>query len=242
MTAPQPADLGPYSGVENLEVMQEAVNYNRYLLATVRRYASTEGPVLDFGAGTGTFALPMGALGFDVTALEPDTSLRRRLDAHGLVTAADLTDLPDGAFEYAYTLNVLEHIEDDAEVLGSLHAKLKPGGRLLIYVPAFPLLFTTMDAKVGHVRRYTRADLLAKVTAAGFRVDVLTYVDSLGFAATLLFKMIGSADGEIDRRMLKLYDRCAFPLSRALDLAVGRWVGKNLLLVAHKATARLAAR
>jgi SAM-dependent methyltransferase len=242
MSAPQPANLGPYSGVENLEVMQEAVNYNRYLLATLRRYSPAEGQVLDFGAGTGTFALPMAGLGFNVTALEPDASLRRRLDARGLTTAADLTALPDGAFEYAYTLNVLEHIEDDAAVLGSLHAKLKPDGRLLIYVPAFPLLFTTMDAKVGHMRRYTRSNLLAKVLAAGFRLDVLTYVDSLGFAATLLFKMLGNADGEIDRRLLKLYDRCAFPVSRALDLIVGRWVGKNLLLVAHKATAGPATR
>ena len=77
--------------------------------------------------------------------------------------------MPDASFNYIYTLNVLEHIEDDAAALRSLHAKLTDGGKLLIYVPAFPVLYTSMDAKVGHVRRYTRDTLMTRVTAAGFQ-------------------------------------------------------------------------
>jgi SAM-dependent methyltransferase len=224
-----------YSGVENLEVMQDAVKYNRFLLATVRRHAPPGGRVLDFGAGTGQFALPMAQLGFDVTALEPDERLRARVASAGVRTIASPGELADASLAYAYSLNVLEHIDDDVAALRELRPKLVPGGQLLIYVPAFPVLYTSMDTKVGHVRRYTRATLIRTVAAAGFAVESVAYVDSLGFFATLLFKYVGGKSGEINRGTLRLYDRVVFPLSRAFDALLGRCLGKNLLLVARKA-------
>ena len=62
----------PYTGIENLEVMREAENYNRYLQSLVARHAGDARRVIDFGAGSGTFAIPCAAAGFDVTAVEPD--------------------------------------------------------------------------------------------------------------------------------------------------------------------------
>lgn len=223
-----------YSGVDNLEVMQEAVNYNRYLLDAVRHYAPTAGKVLDFGAGSGQFAVPLTELGMDVTALEPDQLLQQRLRAKGLRAVGSTQELPDGSFDYIYSLNVLEHIEDDTAALRSLHAKLTPRGKLFIYVPAFPVLYTSMDAKVGHVRRYTRQTLTSRVTAAGFHIERVAYADSVGFFATLLFKAIGNKDGGVSVGALKLYDRLIFPISRALDLVAQHWFGKNLLLACTK--------
>lgn len=223
-----------YGGVENLEIMREAQNYNRYLLSTVRQHAPTRGRILDFGAGNGEFAAPFSALGFDLIAVEPDGPLRHRLHDSGIRVVADPDELPEHSFEYVYTLNVLEHIEDDIGALRQLHSKLIAQGRLLIYVPAFPVLYTSMDAKVGHVRRYTRDTLVARVISAGFSVERVAYVDSLGFFATLLFKLVGNKHGSVSRTALKLYDRFVFPLSRILDTITGRWFGKNLLLLARK--------
>jgi SAM-dependent methyltransferase len=223
-----------YTGVDNLEVMQEAVNYNRYLLDTVRRYAPPQARVLDFGAGGGQFAAPLTGMGLNVTALEPDQLLQQRLRSQGLRAVGSTEELPDASFDYIYTLNVLEHIEDDAAALRSLCAKLTPRGKLLIYVPAFAILYTSMDAKVGHVRRYTRATLVARVHAAGFQVERVVYADSIGFFATLLFKLIGNKDGNVSLSALKFYDRLVFPLSRALDAIAQRWFGKNLLLICAK--------
>jgi SAM-dependent methyltransferase len=223
-----------YTGVDNLEVMQEAVNYNRYLLDIVRRYAPAHGKVLDFGAGGGQFAAPLSKQGMDITALEPDQRLQQRLRTQGIRAVGSTDDVPDGSFDFIYTLNVLEHIDDDVGALRALHGKLVDKGKLLIYVPAFPILYTSMDAKVHHVRRYTRATLLASVRAAGFRIDRVEYVDSIGFFATLLFKLIGNKDGDVSPAALKLYDRTVFPLSRALDLLARRWFGKNLLLTSDK--------
>ena len=222
-----------YTGTENLEVMRDAVNYNRYLLKLIRRHAGNAKRVIDFGAGNGTFAAPISRLGFDVTAVELDDGLRAHLAQQGLRVAASTADLPAQSFDYAYTLNVLEHIPDDVGALRGLRAKLAPGARLLVYVPAFQVLYTSMDANVGHVRRYSRETLLRAVSAAGFAVEAMEYVDSIGFFATLAFKMTDRGSGTVNPRMLRLYDRIIFPVSRALDRLVYRWFGKNLLLVAR---------
>jgi SAM-dependent methyltransferase len=227
-----PSAPTPYTGVENLEVMREAENYNRYLQSLVERHAAGAKRVIDFGAGSGTFAIPCAAAGFDVTAVEPDDRLRTMLAAARIRAVADVAALPDQGFEFAYTLNVLEHIEDDVEALRALRAKLAPQGSLFIYVPAFPVLYTSMDARVRHVRRYTRATLRSSLEAAGFEIVTMRYADSLGFAATLMFKALDDGSGGVNRRLLKLYDRVAFPVSRALDAVTHRWFGKNLLALA----------
>lgn len=227
-----PSAPAPYTGVDNLEVMLEAENYNRYLLELVRRHMGDARRVIDFGAGAGTFAGPVAAFAPELTPVEPDAALRAVLVQRGFAPAAHVRDLPDDAFDYAYTLNVLEHIDDDVGALRELRRKLAPGGRLLVYVPAFPALFTSMDRKVGHVRRYTHDTLVTSVRAAGFRIEDVRYADSLGFIATLAFKLVGNDRGELDRRAIRLYDKIGFPLSRALDTLVSPLFGKNVVLVA----------
>jgi SAM-dependent methyltransferase len=223
----------PYTGVDNLEVMKEAVRYNRYLLALIFEQAGNAKRVLDVGAGAGTFAQPVSQAGFDLTALEPDDGLRAHLTRLGLRAVSTATELAAASFDYAYTLNVLEHITEDVAALRDVRRVLKPGARLLIYVPAFPLLYTSMDAKVGHVRRYRRKTLAGSVTAAGFEVERVEYADSIGFFATLLFRLTDNGRGGINPRMLRIYDRAIFPLSRSLDRLTHRWFGKNLVLVAR---------
>jgi len=227
-----------YTGVDNLEVMAEAENYNRFLLSLVTRHLAPGLRVADFGAGTGTFALPLRGQGVDIVAIEPDTALQARLRQAGIATERDAAALADASLDFIYTFNVLEHIADDGAALRLLARKLKPGGRLLVYVPAFAVLFTQMDHKVGHLRRYRRGGLRALVRGAGLAVDDVRYVDSLGFFATLAYRVLKSnGDGSIDRRALRLYDRLIFPPSRILDRLLSPWLGKNLLLLATKPAA-----
>jgi len=223
-----------YTGTENLEVMKEAVNYNRMLIDVVKRHARRGERVLDFGAGVGTFALPMQRDGYAVECVELDDAQRATLAAQGLTVHRTLEGIRDGSVDFVYTLNVLEHIDDDVGALRDIGRTLREDGRLLVYVPAFPVLFTPMDQRVGHLRRYRRHDLRAKVDAAGFDVLRNDYVDSLGFLATLVYRMTGSRSGAIDRGALRAYDRYVFPMSRRLDLALRHVIGKNLLLIARK--------
>ena len=227
------APVSSYSGRENLEAMKHAGNYNKYLVDLVKRHAR-RGTVLDFGAGAGTFAAPMTEAGYDIACIEPDVDLQAILREQGLGAHADLQQIGAESIDYIYTLNVLEHIEDDAATLNSLAARLRPAGRIMIYVPAFQCLFSSMDRKVGHFRRYRLGSLKTLVENSGLQVEEARYVDSAGFFASLLFKWIGSDSGEISPRSVALYDRLAFPLSRLADRMFCRLFGKNLLVVASK--------
>ncbi len=219
-----------YTGIDVLEVLKDARRYNEFLIDAVRRQAEGRRRLLDFGAGIGTFARAMRAAGFGVSCVEPDLRMAEGLRAEGFETHAAI---PAGkAFDLIYTLNVLEHIEDDAGTLAAFRRALAADGTLYVYVPAFAVLYSAFDKRVGHLRRYRRGDLVAKVRAAGFTVRSARYVDSLGFFAALVYKLIAKDDGAVSPASVRLYDTWFFPLSRLLDGLVGQFFGKNLEVVA----------
>jgi hypothetical protein len=96
------------------------------------------------------------------------------------------------------------------------------------------LLYSAMDRRVGHLRRYRKAPLAQLVARAGLAVDDVRHADSLGFLAAAAFRALGPGSGELDPRALRLYDRWLFPLSRLLDRALSPLAGKNLILLAHR--------
>jgi SAM-dependent methyltransferase/uncharacterized protein YqgC (DUF456 family) len=222
-----------YPGVSNLEAMQAAPNYNAFLTSVLLTRVDVSRPVLDFGAGTGTHASQLRERGVIVRCVEPDPQLRRRLKQEGFVVAGDVLEYGAGSFTSIYSLNVLEHIPDDDEVLRQLFAATEPGGRLILYVPAFQILFSAMDRRVGHIRRYRKGQLHERVRRAGFRVISCRYVDSLGFLAALAYRSLARS-GELDTKSVARYDRFVFPVSRALDRVTARWIGKNLLVEARR--------
>lgn len=223
-----------YAGIGVLEVLKEAVNYNRYLADIIKANLNDAAKVVDFGAGAGTFALPLIHSGVDLICVEPDVSLRGGLSASGATVAASLDEIDDESVDLIYTLNVLEHTSDDAATVRLLTAKLKPGGSLLVYVPAFQMLFSSFDTRVGHLRRYDRESLRRLVATAGLQVTRVRYADSLGFFAALLYRWLNRNGGELDVAAVKLYDRFIFPASCCLDKLVSRSLGKNLILTATK--------
>jgi len=226
-----------YNGIEILEVMDLAVNYNSFLLRQIQRRANKSDHILDFGSGAGQFAVAMREDGYNVTCLEPDPELAARLTDKGFSVISSLDQAGEDVFDYIYTVNVLEHIEDDAASVSTLHKSLKPEGYLFVYVPAFQVLYSSMDRKVGHFRRYRHHGLKALLTGSGFQIHELRYTDSLGFLASLLFKLVGNDEGDINPKALVLYDRVAFPLSRLFDHLAGRFIGKNLLSISQSGKA-----
>lgn len=227
-------EIFTYSGADNLEVMAEARNYNTYLHRLVEQHTTGADHVIDFGAGIGTFAAPLHFAGRKVIAVEPDASQRRHMERLGLHCIEDLSFIEDGWADAIYTVNVLEHVDDDVMALKDLYTKIRSGGKLFIYVPAFQTLFSSMDRKVGHFRRYSLNGLTERVLEAGFNIVKGHYADSLGFFATLLYLWFGSEKGDINRAALKLYDRVVFPVSKFLDVFTSSFFGKNVYLVATK--------
>ena len=135
--------------------------------------------------------------------------------SQGFLPHADPSEVDDDCVAYLFSLNVLEHIEDDTGALADLYRVLEPCGRLFIYVPAFNLLYTSMDSPVGHYRRYRMADLAKFLEQNGFSVDKKAYTDALGFFATLACKLVDNRQpAPLNRRLVRLYDRYLFPSVR----------------------------
>jgi len=214
--------------------MQGALNYNSYLLNLVISETCNASVALDFGAGIGTFASELRKYGTRVVCIEPDCSLRRRLQAMHFEAHDSLDSVPEKSVPYIYSLNVLEHIEDDVGTLRELYQRLMPGGMLLIYVPAFEILFSSADKRVGHKRRYTKSVLVRRLQMVGFEVNQARYVDSLGFLVALLFKVIGNKQGRVSPMALRIFDKWVFPLSVTLDHLMSHVAGKNILVIAHR--------
>lgn len=223
-----------YSGRDNLDVMLEAKNYNKYLLNLVLGQAEKTDSIVDFGAGRGTFCIPLAGMGYHVTCIETDRVLSEQLLDAGLPVNGDLQDMEDGSVDYIYSLNVLEHIDDDEGTIALWFRKLRPNGKLLVYVPAFQSLYSSMDKKVGHFRRYLKADLSAKLSRAGFDPTTVRYTDSIGFFASLVYKYAGSDTGEINREALRFYDKYVYPLSGFLDIFAHGFLGKNVFAICRK--------
>jgi SAM-dependent methyltransferase len=227
-----------YTGTDNLEVMTEAVNYNRFLVDLVVASARPGDRIVDMGAGIGTFATEVAARGYSVLCMEPDPGQAATIANGGLAVVTSVDAIEDGSVDYVYSLNVLEHIEHDEAALSSWSRKLKPDGRMLVYVPAFQSIYSSMDEKVGHFRRYTCRELESKATAAGLRCESSRYADCLGYLAALAYKWFGSDRGDIDRKAVVIYDRFVFPLSRVCDVACGHVFGKNAVLLARRGASR----
>lgn len=234
-TALTPGSAGErYVGRENLEVMETAVNYNRWLVQLAIDSMAGARPVLDFGAGSGTLTRMLKAAGVDLSAVEPDPDMAANLISAGVPAHRSLDTVPDGTIAGIVSFNVLEHIEDDAAALRALHSKLMPGGRLFLYVPAFQILYSSMDRLVGHFRRYRRRQLATQLAKAGFHVVSSRYADSLGFLASLAFRAFGNSSGHVNPSAVRLYDRVAFPASRVLDTLSCGTFGKNVMAIATK--------
>jgi len=221
-----------YTGKDNLEVMSEAFKYNHFLLGMILALAKNDQLIVDFGAGSGTFARSVTMAGHRLLCVEVDNSLAYNLKCQGLTVVRSLDEIEDRSVDFIYSLNVLEHIKDDTAVLHLWNKKLRFGGDVFIYVPAFQFLYSSMDRKVGHFRRYTRSDLCAKVSNAGFRIVEANYVDSLGVLATLAYKAMKRDNGGINSKTLHFYDSYIFPLSRTLDAITCGVIGKNVYVQA----------
>ena len=221
-----------YAGRDNLHAMRAAPRYNNAILCHILDNICG-GRVLDFGAGDGLFAELIAWHGIAPVCVEPDLAMSALLKAKGFTAHASLDSISK-RFEAIYSINVLEHIANDAETLFRLVNLAAPLGRLVLFVPAWPILYSSMDCKVGHVRRYRKSDLLAKLEGAGWAVQDVRYFDSLGFVSAFAYRFFGSSTGELSDRSLAFYDKYLFPISKFFDLLLSGFVGKNLLVTAQR--------
>ena len=103
--------------------------------------------------------------------------------------------LPNDCIDIVIMLNVLEHIENDLEALKNVYKFLKPGGRLIVEVPAGPWLYDSYDKELQHFRRYSAIELRDKLIKCGFIVQRKSHLGFLLYPAFFISKSINKLMG-----------------------------------------------
>ena len=177
------------------EVIASLLRQARLRRQNTPRECSQEAPfdVLDLGCGTGAnlpmlrdFAGENGsvvgvdfsplALGFAAAQLEKNGSESREYSRVAMLRG-DAVHLPlnDAGFDAVTMFDVLEHIEDESGVLHETHRVLRPGGALILSVPAYKKLWSAHDEALHHFRRYEKHELHRALKNAGFRIRILSF-------------------------------------------------------------------
>src|SRR6185436_1551197 len=180
------SDLGVGRGEMTLKLLQKASKYNSWVYQMLRPFLGRD--ILEIGSGIGNMTKYFVGHG-KVTASDISPfclrELQRTYSENDKVQVRTLdisrNSYPElEIYDTIVCLNVLEHIEDDIEALRNMHKLLRPGGRLLLYVPANPRLYCEIDRGVGHYRRYLMDDLTGKMSKAGFKVAHSRHHNILG--------------------------------------------------------------
>ena len=220
----------------DLELLGGAVRYQRWVLEA---FGPISGSVVEVGAGSGNMTRWLSARADRVVAVEPHPELAERIEALGFgnvnVLRTRIEELPDEAagFDVAVSVNVLEHIEDDAGAVRAMSRIVKPGGRLAILVPAHPLLYGKLDRRYHHLRRYSRRRVAQLLGSAGVEVERVRYFNPVGAIGWLLFvRLLGRK--RLTPFNISATERFAVPVGKALERAGIHPVGQSVIAIGRR--------
>lgn len=215
-------------------------------LALLRRGAPAARRVLDLGCGTGMTLAELGAEGPEGVGLDAAREALGRCRRRGLARLAlgtgEALPFRDACFDAVLALDVFEHIRDDAAAMEEVLRVLRPGGCLVVSVPAATVPWSAHDDALHHVRRYARRELRSRLRAAGFEVRKLSFAVGFLYPVMLLARLAERArprragaglpamPGPLNRALVGLHRA-----ENALILRVGLPLGASLAGLAVKA-------
>lgn len=210
-------------GSHILHSLERAQRFNRWMAETIAPAIGAR--VLEIGAGIGNLTSEL---------LPRDLYVASDINPHYLaylknlalgkpylrIARLDLEDTAEfaewaGEFDTVVCLNVLEHVGDPLRALRNMRAALRPGGRLVLYVPQGQWLYSSLDEVLGHRCRYSKEQLAAELRDSGFRLDRLRDFNRVAVPGWWLNgKLLRKR--EFGRLQLKLFNM-SVPLLRGLD-------------------------
>jgi glycosyltransferase involved in cell wall biosynthesis len=228
-----------HDGFYILQSVRRAKGFNRWMLSQFRRHIGQR--VWEAGCGIGNFT----ELLLDrerLVCVDNDPfyveMIDRRFGHMENVEAREMDLSARGAGrsirperpDTIISLNVLEHIERDQDVLHEFFDALIPGGHAVVLVPAHPKLYSDCDRTLGHFRRYTREELAAKFRAAGFHVVSCEEFNRLGVLGWWVSKKLGTKD--LSPFQMRVYE-LMLPIAKVMDrLKIGP--GLSIIVVGQK--------
>ena len=227
-----------YTGDQVLETMSKfAQNRNNEIYSIILstfeldKKVEDKKSILEFGAGRGEFIDRLRTNKNVVTyASEIDPKYLKSLKKRHL--AFDDITIYHNKFDGVFAIDVLEHVEHDLALMKQIYSAIKKNGKIFIYVPARPELYSDFDKNIGHYRRYVLSELKSKAEKAGFVVEDIYYHDFLGYLAAIFNKF--TTKGDLNQKMVGLYDSVFFPITMFIEGLFHPPIGKSLVLKARK--------
>lgn len=221
---------------DELDLFSKAKNWKAYWSSQVIPFL--QGSVLEVGAGIGSNThLLFNRKVKNWTCLEPDGQLYDALKSNLLqdqnlngvqVVNGTMGDLDAcSRFDSIIYIDVVEHIEEDAQELALASSRLNPGGFLVVLSPAHQWLFSEFDERIGHFRRYCKKSLRA-AAPLDLKLCRLRYLDSCGLAASLANRLI-LHQGLPKPKQIEFWDRQLVPPSVTFDRLTCYIFGKSIL-------------
>ena len=231
-------------GSQTLLILDKAKNFTDWMYAEIKPYL--EGNILEIGSGIGTYSEKIindfkdnKIILSDIDSNFVKVLKERFTSKHNLIISKiDLTKLSDleqikSKINTVFALNVLEHIEDDVSALNNVYSKLEHGGKFVILVPAHKFLFNTIDKAVGHYRRYTKKDIVQKVSETKFKIKKMFYFN---FVSMLAWYINGNIlkKSEIIQGAMSLFNKMV-PIFRFFEkFVLFKKMGISLIVVLEK--------
>jgi SAM-dependent methyltransferase len=226
-----------YIGNE-LELFQFATNWKNYFSKILTPYI--KGNVLEVGAGYGVntkYLYTHECIKW--TFIEPDSNLASRIEEFTSdlilpkkIIIGTIDNISNELFDTIIYIDVLEHIEKSENEIDKIKSNLKPGGHLIILVPAFQFLFNDFDIRIGHFRRYNKRILRNEIRGKLLEKNMF-YLDSCGLLASIANKLF-LKQSEINLKQVKIWDKVMIPFSKIFDYLVLRKFGKSLIGIFQK--------
>jgi ubiquinone/menaquinone biosynthesis C-methylase UbiE len=223
-----------------LRIIRGSRRYNAWLYSNIANHLN--GLVLDIGSGLGDIACQFVNPSIEEVILsdnardmlqalkEKPLPLKKYRITHLDITDTQiLVDYPSGIADTITCINVLEHIYDDVTALKHMKYLLKKSGKIVIFVPALPAIYGTLDTYLEHYRRYTKESLRAVLEQAGLTVKGAYYMNMFGIL-TWFFAGCILRQKKFHKESCHMLDRIV-PFLRALEDLGSPVLGQSLIMV-----------
>lgn len=217
-----------------LEQATELDRYNRWIISLFHKYFGKN--ILEVGSGLGGLSQYFPKTNITLSDLCSDyfKYLKSQFNYKTLKLNIEKESPIEikNSFNTIFSSNVFEHIHDDKSAMKNCYKLLNKKGKFLMFVPARPEIYGSLDKAMGHFRRYTKDELTKKAIDAGFKIIKIKYVNFPGyFTWWLRGKMPNKSNS--DSFMAKVFDTLVVPLLY-LEKYFPIPFGQSLMFVAEK--------
>jgi len=223
---------------QSLESLSSADNYYDWMQELVEPYLGSDS--CEVGAGSGTFTKRIAERVDTLVALEPDynsfelltSEFSRQSDRVRTIHAGAeaLVDITENSLDSVVLVNVLEHLENHKKVMQELARIVKPGGHIIIWVPASELLYSPFDLAVGHFRRYSKLELKALALDNGLQIVNIQHVNLLGSLAWAVVAKL-ARQAPTQSGLTSIWDKHVIPKIQRIEKSVSVPFGQSLLSI-----------